>query len=140
MKNTVYPYEVMEKLSASIGGDGDARDWLITNDYSQLADFSDAVCDDEKAFRRLAHGKDKELAAAVDVLNGNMEAKKWLLINGYREIAAMCDAVDENKSAIIWLNNFGHPGWLLAAKAINRKIKNDDRKDPFGFFGTLFGR
>ena len=140
MKNTAYPYAAMEKLSAAIGGDDDAQQWLVINSYTSLADFSDAVCDDEKAFRRLAHGSDKEFAATIDALNGNAGAKKWLLLNGFRELAAMCDAVNENKTAITWLNNFEHAGWLLVAKAINRKIKNDNKRGPFGFLGSLFSR
>ncbi|HLG36088.1 MAG TPA: hypothetical protein VI757_14510 [Bacteroidia bacterium] len=140
MKNITYPFAVMEKLSAAIGGDDDAQQWLVINGYTSLADFSDAVCDDEKAFRRLAHGSDKEFAAAVDALNGKGEAKKWLILNGYRELAAMCDAVDENKTAVMWLNKFGHAGWLLVAKAINKKIKDDNKKDPFGFLGSLLWR
>jgi hypothetical protein len=137
MKNTVYPYVVMEKLAASIGGDNDAQQWLVINGYTSLADFSDAICDDERAFSRLAHGRDKELAAAVDALLKRTTAKKWLFMNGFRELAAMCDAVDENKTAIIWLNKTGNAGWMLVAKAINKKFKEDDRKDPFGFLGSL---
>ena len=130
----------MEKLSTSIGGDDEAHEWLVINGFTELADFSDAVFDDEKAFRRLMQGKHYELAAIVDVLGGKVEAKKWLLLNGFREHAALCDAVEENKSAIMWLNKFGHPGWLLVAKAINKKIKKDEKKDPFGFFGSFFPR
>lgn len=130
----------MEKLSAAIGGDEDAQQWLVINGYTSLADFSDAVWEDEKAFSRLAHGSDKELAAAVDALNGKAEAKKWLILNGFRELAALCDAVNENKTAIMWLNKFGHAGWLLVAKAINKKIKDNERRGPFGFLGSLFSR
>ena len=140
MKNVAYPFEVMEKLSLSILDDADAQQWLVINGYTQLADFSLAINEDEKAFRRLAHGNDRELAAVVDALNGKDEAKKWLLLNGFREHAAMCDAVEESKSAIIWLNNFGHPGWLLLAKAINKKNKEDEKKDPWGFMRFLFPR
>ena len=140
MKSSIYPYEVMEKLSASISVDDDAQNWLGINGYPELADFSEAVFDNEKAFRRLAHGEHRELAAVADALSGKDEAKKWLLLNGFRELAAMCDAVNENKTAIIWLNNFGHAGWLLVAKAINKKNKEDGKKDPFGFFRMLFPR
>src|SRR5260221_4432818 len=140
MKIISYPFAVMEKLSASIGGDDDAHGWLVINGFTELADFSDAVFDDEKAFHRLMEAKHHELAAIVDVLGGKTEAKKWLLLNGFREHAAMCDAVEENKGAIMWLNKFGRPGWLLVAKAINQKIKKDEKKDPFGFFGSFFSR
>ena len=140
MKNTVYPFEALEKVAAAIKGDEDARQWLVINSYTSLADFFDAVCDNEAAFRRLAHGSDKELAAAVDALNQNDAAKKWLLVNGFRHLAAMCDAVEENKSAIAWLNNFGHEGWLLIARAINKKNKDDDTRGPFGFLGSLLPR
>jgi hypothetical protein len=140
MKNTTYPYSALEKLAVSIGGDDDARQWLVINGYASLADFSDAVRDDEPAFRRLAHGSDKELAATVDALNRNDGAKKWLLVNGFRELAAAVDAVEENKTAIAWLNNFGHEGWLLVAKAINKKNKDDDKRGPFGFLGSLLPR
>lgn len=140
MKNSAYPYAAMEKLAAAIGGDDDAQQWLIINSYTSLADFSDAVCDDEKAFRRLAHGSDKELAATVDAMMGKTAAKKWLFLNGFRELAALCDAVEENKTAIMWLNDFGHTGWLLVAKAINKKIKDDNRRGPFGFLGSLLPR
>jgi len=140
MKNVAYPYAAMEKLADAIGGNDDALQWLVISGYTSLADFSDAVFDDEKAFRRLAHGSDKELAAAIDALSGKTEAKKWLFLNGFRELAALCDAVNENKTAIMWLNKAGHAGWLLVAKAINKKFKDDDRKDPFGFFGSLLPR
>ena len=140
MKNTSYPFEVLQKLSSSIGDDDEAHQWLVINNYTELADFSDAVHDDEKAFRRLAHGDYKELAAAADALSGKEHAKKWMLVNGFRELAAMCDAVADNKTAIVWLNNCGHPGWLLVAKAINQKFKKDEKKNPFGFLGSLFGR
>ena len=140
MKTSAYPHAAMEKLADAIKGDDDAQQWLVINGYTSLADFSDAVCDDENAFRRLAHGKEKELAATIDALHGKTEAKKWLFLNGFRELAAMCDAVDENKTAIMYLNNFGYQGWLLVAKAINKKYKDDDKKDPFGFLGSLLPR
>lgn len=81
LKDLTYPPKILLAWAEAIGGNTQIRDWLMDNNYKELAIFTYAV-----------RNKD--------------DARNWLMDNGYAHLMAMINAVERNSVALAWLKRF----------------------------------
>jgi hypothetical protein len=132
----VYNIEALGHLSAMIKDQNDAKEWLVTNGYRELAEFWDAYIGIEKSFKWLLDNGYKHLAAAVDAASGEDKAKLWLIANGYRELAAFISASEGNEPAVHLLMKSDYKGLVTVAHEIYEYNKKKT-KGIMGFFNGL---
>ena len=113
-----YELTPLLKLCSYIREEDGAKQWLLDNDYRELAEFWDAVENTELSFKWLIENKHIELAATVDAFHGKDQAKAWLIKMEHRELAALVDASDGNKTAVVFLLKAGYKPWLAVAREI----------------------
>lgn len=113
-----YPDIAIVKWCDYIGGDTNARTWLIENNFRELAEFWDAYEDVETSFQWLKSNGFVHLAACIDAMSENDSAKAWLMRYGYTDLAAFCDASEGKQSAVSILVSSGNHQLVTVAKKI----------------------
>lgn len=127
-KNLVYPQKVLIAWGESISGNMQITDWLMKNEYPELAIFSSALRNDDKARAWLVNKGFTPLLALINGVEGDVQAIEWLVKNNFEALARTALAGDGDKKAIQWLLDQEQKELHYVASKI-RVIKDDIQND-----------
>ncbi len=120
-----YSTLALEQFGKHIHGDIQAFNWLIDNDYRELAATLDAIRDDKNAFKFLIEGKHFELAAFVNAIWEDSKAFKFLIDRKAFDWAACANFINGDDKAEAALIRAGKPHFVAIAHAILGRIHED---------------
>lgn len=120
-----YSTFALEQFGKYIHGDVQAFNWLINNNYQELAAVLDAIRDDKNAFKFLIEGKHFELAAFVNAIWDDSKAFKFLIDRKAFDWAACANFINGDDKAEAALKRAGKHHFVAIAHAILGRIHED---------------
>ena len=100
---TDYPVKILLILELAIDGKKEPAEWLLNNDYPELAAFANAIRRDKIAFDWLMNNGYADLAALTCAIEDDFEAYKWLKKYDRNFYIILSDAVQPKEYAMIYL-------------------------------------
>lgn len=128
----LYPKEVIEKVSAWVEGDTDAKHWLQANNLEELVQLKDASLNNPKAIEYLLVNKHVVLAAFVNAVWEDNKALKLLMDKKEFHWAAMANYINGDTKAAQFLERFNFKHYAELAFKIQTQIrKENDKRSNF---------
>jgi hypothetical protein len=113
-----YSSEAMLVLTSAIARDEEAFEWLMQNDYKELAALVEVLLYQKQSpLNWLTENHFNHVASFVGALNKDAEAIDYLLLNHGKQWAATADLVNGNREAQDWLMQF-FPDFVKLADAL----------------------
>ncbi len=97
-----YPVKILLAFEMAISGDKNFFQWLLENNFPELAALSNAI-------------------------RGNTDAINWLVNHGYRHFAAFDAASVDDDNAMKWLENHSYTFLATLAKASRGQQNSIDK-------------
>ena len=97
-----YSEKIVVAWGEAISGNIEIRDWLMKNNYPELALFCYALYFDKSASDWLMKNA-PHLLATIKGVEGKKDAIHWLEINGFKLLAKVAKAADNDKEQMRWL-------------------------------------
>ena len=97
-----YPEKIIIAWGEAISGNIELRDWLMKNNYPELALFCYALYFAKRASDWLMKNT-PHLLATIKGVEGKKDAIHWLEINGFKLLARLAKAADDDNYQMRWL-------------------------------------
>ena len=97
-----YSEKIIIAWGEAISGNTELRDWLMKNNYPELALFCYALYFDKSASDWLMKNA-PHLLALIKGVEGKKDAIHWLEINGFKLLARLAKAADNDHDQMRWL-------------------------------------
>lgn len=130
-----YEVKILLALLKAIEGRKDFFKWLIDNNWSELAAFSNSIRGDEVALYCLAAKKLNWLAILSNATGGDERALQWLKINCTEVNYHFAKACRNDVDSVVWLKKNQLEIFIMLAHAVS--VVNDtqaaERSGPYVF-------
>ena len=121
-----YPKEAIEKLTLYIRtGDTAAFNWLIANNYKELAMLRDGISRHVKSLEWLLVNKHLVLAAFINAVWEDTKAFDILFQKRAFHWAAVANIINGDEKAILFLKKSGLDHYAQLAFAMQAKIRKE---------------
>jgi len=124
----VYPAKVLLAWGEAISGNVQLREWLMTNQYSELGIFVFALHNKDSARKWLLDNGFPHLMAMINGAEGVESALEWLDKNGYKIMEKIARGADNDNEAIEWLIKNNHRELSLISLKM-RTVKNQIERE-----------
>jgi dihydrofolate reductase len=123
-----YPKEAIEKMGELADNSSAAFNWLIENNYRELAVVMDGLGGKDESLKWLLDNKHAILAAFLNAIWGDETAFQYLLKN--KPIwAATLNASLGDKGAMQWLKKNKLDQFVKLAEKLHAKFKRESRSE-----------
>lgn len=132
-----YPVKILLLLGEAIGGNQDAHNWLVKNNYPELGAFVSAMNASDSAFDWLMKFNFHNFAALSSAVYDVEKAKQWLDKFNFEIEYKLAEAVNDNSDAIRWFEQNELYLFIILSQKIkalkNQRLSDNDNYHKIHF-------